>query len=56
MEIEGETKFVDQKLQTLAQKLQEDFEKLTVDVKNEWASKKLELNKEKELLKESQKN
>ena len=55
MEIEGEVKYNDNKFQILVQKLQDDFEKFTLDVKSDWESHKSDINKEKEFLKESQK-
>ena len=38
MEIEGEVKYNDNKFQILVQKLQDDFEKFTLDVKSDWES------------------
>jgi len=55
MEIEGEVKYNDNKFQILVQKLQDDFEKFTLDVKSDWESHKSDINKDKEFLKESQK-
>ena len=55
MEIEGEVRYNDNRFDLFSQKLQEDFEKLNIQVKNDLALHKSDFNKEKEFLRESQK-